>query len=90
MRIVSAIYVQKLVKQWCRLLLDHILEESLIVSPIASFPLVCEFLEVFPNNLPGMPPYCEFEFWIELEMITYPMPILPYRMELAELTKFNF
>ena len=28
--------------------------------------LVCEFLDVFPEDLPGLPPHIEIEFVIEL------------------------
>lgn len=32
-----------------------------MVSPIASsIPIVCEFIELFPNDFPGMTTNCEF------------------------------
>ena len=34
---------------------------------LTSIPVVCEFLDVFPEDLPGLPPDREVEFSIELE-----------------------
>jgi hypothetical protein len=49
---------------------------------------VSEFPDVFPEELPGMPPDCEIEFVIELVPGTAPIFKRPYRMaanQLAEL-----
>jgi hypothetical protein len=51
-------------------------------------PIVCEYPDVFPNDLPGMPPDRDIEFIIELQPGTAPISKRPYRMppnELAEL-----
>jgi hypothetical protein len=50
--------------------------------------IVCEYPDVFPDDLPGMPPDREIEFIIELQPGTAPISKRPYRMppnELAEL-----
>ena len=50
--------------------------------------VVCEFLDVFPDELPGLPPDRDVEFKIELVPGTIPISRRPYRMppnELAEL-----
>ena len=49
---------------------------------------MCEFLDVFPNDLPGLPPDRDIEFKIKLVPGTAPISRRPYRMppnELAEL-----
>jgi hypothetical protein len=51
-------------------------------------PVVNEFPDVFPNELPGMPPDRDIEFVIELKPGTVPIYKTPFRMttpELAEL-----
>jgi hypothetical protein len=51
-------------------------------------PVVNEFLDVFPKELPGMPPDRDIEFVIELKPGTAPIYKTPFRMttlELAEL-----
>jgi hypothetical protein len=50
--------------------------------------VVCEYPDVFPDDLPGMPPDRDIEFIIELQPGTAPISKRPYRMpsnELAEL-----
>ena len=57
---------------------------------LASIPVVCEFLDVFPEDLPRLPPDRDVEFSIELEPSTAPISRCPYRMapkELAEMKK---
>ena len=57
---------------------------------LTSIPVVCEFPDVFPEDLPGLPPGREVEFSIELESGTAPIFRRPYRMaprELAEMKK---
>ena len=52
-------------------------------------PVVCEFSDVFLNELPGLPPDREIEFGNELEAGTTPTSIAPYRMALAELKELK-
>jgi hypothetical protein len=57
---------------------------------VASIPVVCEFSDVFPEDLPGLPLDRDVEFTIELEPSTALISQLPYRMapkELAEMKK---
>ena len=52
-------------------------------------PIVKEFLEVFPDDLPGLPPDREIEFEIELLPGTAPISKAPYRMAPAELKELK-
>jgi hypothetical protein len=55
---------------------------------VKDIPAVCEYPDVFPDDLPGMPPDRDIEFIIELQPGTAPISKRPYRMppnELAEL-----
>jgi hypothetical protein len=55
---------------------------------LKDIPIVCEYPDVFPDDLPGMPPDRDIEFIIELQPGTAPVSKRPYRMppnELAEL-----
>ena len=52
--------------------------------------MVCEFSDVFPEDLPGLPPDRDVEFSIELEPSTAPISQRSYHMapkELAEMKK---
>ena len=48
-------------------------------------PVVREFPDVFPEEIPGLPPIREIDFKIELVPGTAPISIAPYRMAPAEL-----
>jgi hypothetical protein len=55
---------------------------------LKDIPIICEHPDVFPDNLPRMPPDRDIEFIIELQPGTAPTSKRPYRMppnELAEL-----
>jgi hypothetical protein len=63
---------------------------AMIELPLKKFPMVCEYADVFPAELPGMQPYRDIEFAIELQPGTTPISKRPYWMppaELAELKK---
>ena len=51
--------------------------------------MVSEFREVFPNDLPGMPPDRDIDFCIDLELGTRPISIPLYRMAPAELRELK-
>ncbi|XP_058750817.1 uncharacterized protein LOC131623828 [Vicia villosa] len=55
---------------------------------ISQIPVVCEFPEVFPEDVTSLPPEREVEFSIDLVPGTAPVSVAPYRMlpiELKEL-----
>ncbi|XP_061348860.1 uncharacterized protein LOC133294223, partial [Gastrolobium bilobum] len=59
-------------------------------EPTANIPVVCEFEDVFPEEIPHFPPEREIEFSIDLVPGVGPISLAPYRMspvELAELKK---
>jgi hypothetical protein len=59
-----------------------------IIPEIQDIPVVCEFLDVFPEDLPGLPLERDVEFVIELKPGTAPISRRSYRIppnELAEL-----
>jgi hypothetical protein len=49
--------------------------------------MVCEFADVFPDDLPRMPPDRDIEFVIELQPRTAPISKRPHRMPPKELAK---
>jgi hypothetical protein len=59
-----------------------------IIPEIQDIPIVCEFPDIFPEDLPGLPPERDVEFVIELKPGTAPISRRSYQMppnELAEL-----
>jgi hypothetical protein len=65
-------------------------KKSIAGPTLDQVPVVCEYPDVFPEELPGMPPDRDIEFIIELVLGTTPIAQRPYRMypqELEELKK---
>nr|GEZ15149.1 hypothetical protein [Tanacetum cinerariifolium] len=64
-------------------------------SPLKSSPnieklsVVCEFADVFPDELPGLPPVREIEFGIELIPGAEPISKASYRMAPVELKELK-
>ena len=52
---------------------------------IGDVPVVDEFPDVFPDELPGLPPDREIEFAIDLAPGTEPVSKAPYRMAPVEM-----
>jgi hypothetical protein len=66
----------------------HPCSYAAVATQLEDIPVVCEYSDVFPDDLPGMPPNRDIEFVIELQPGTAPISKRPYRMppkELAEL-----
>jgi hypothetical protein len=46
--------------------------------PLKKIPVVCEYADVFPDELPEMPPDRDIEFAIELQPRMTPISKRPY------------
>jgi hypothetical protein len=62
---------------------------SLKEAKLEDIPVVNEFLDVFPQELPGMPPDQEIEFTIDLKPGTTPISQAPYKMGPKELKELK-
>jgi hypothetical protein len=60
-----------------------------IVPEIHDIPVVCKFLDVFPEDLPGLPPKRDVEFVIELKPGIAPISRRSYRMPPNELVELK-
>jgi hypothetical protein len=58
-------------------------------TALDNIPVVCEYPDVFPKELPGMPPDRDVEFVIELMPGTAPISKHPYRMPPNELKELK-
>jgi hypothetical protein len=56
---------------------------------LEDIPIVCEYPDVFPDDLPRMPPDRDIEFIIELQPGTAPISKRPYHMPPNELAEFK-
>jgi hypothetical protein len=68
---------------------NHAKVNQLDASQGSEVPVVNKFPDVFPEELPGMPPDRDIEFVIELKPGTTPIYKTPYRMATLELAKLK-
>ncbi|WMV58402.1 hypothetical protein MTR67_051787 [Solanum verrucosum] len=82
---VSCLKARKMTSKGCIYLLVRVKDVESETPSLEAVPVVNEFPEVFPDDLPGIPPEWEIDFGIYLLSDTQPISIPPYRMALAEL-----
>jgi hypothetical protein len=66
------------------IMVNHLEEKAL-----ENIKVVCEYPDVFPKELPGMPPNRDIEFSIELLSGTAPISKRPYRMDVKDLVELK-
>ena len=71
-RIISCIKACKIISKGCPYHVVKVQDLESEVHPNKSVPVVSEFLEVFPNDLPGIPPKREIYFGTDLLPDTNP------------------
>ncbi|CAL2229315.1 unnamed protein product [Prunus armeniaca] len=82
--LISAMTAKRLLRKGCPGYLAHVIDTRDKGLRLEDVPVVQEFPDVFPENLPGLPPHREIEFTIELIPRTSPISQTPYRMAPAE------
>ena len=83
--IIYAITARKMLKGGCRGYLVVFRDTKVETGAVKNVPVVCEFPDVFPEELPGLPPKREIEFCIDVVLGTDPISMPPYRMAPADL-----
>ena len=74
----------------CQAYLAHVIDSEKRSKTLQEFPVVNEFPDVFPDELPGIPPDRQIDFRIELVPGATPVAKTPYRLaptEMQELMK---
>ena len=87
--VILALEAKRLLHKGCEAYLAHVLDKSSLEVTIESVPVVYEFSDVFPDDLPSLPPDRELEFEIELLPSSAPISIPPYRMAPTELKELK-
>ncbi|KAL0544951.1 hypothetical protein IC582_020081 [Cucumis melo] len=88
-QVISAIRASKLLSQGTWGILASVVDTREADVSLSSEPVVRDYPDVFPEELPGLPPHREVEFAIELEPGTVPISRAPYRMAPAELKELK-
>jgi hypothetical protein len=80
LRFISSLQLWKSMSKGCNLYVILALNEKGIAEGLEHLPVVREFADVFPEELPGMLLERELEFTIDLKLGTEPIERTPYQM----------
>ena len=87
--VIPPMLVQKYVRKGCDAYLAYRLDTKVSGSKIESVPVVCEYPNVFPEELLRLPLIRELEFAIAVVFGTSLILIAPYRMAPTELKELK-
>ncbi|XP_070667484.1 uncharacterized protein [Malus domestica] len=87
--VISAMRAKKLLSKGCQGYLAHVVLNDVVPSSVEEVGVVRHYLDVFPDDLPGLPPDRDVEFSIDLLPGTDPISLTPYRMAPAELRELK-
>nr|GEZ66736.1 putative reverse transcriptase domain-containing protein [Tanacetum cinerariifolium] len=90
LKVISCIKARKFIDKGSQLLVAHVTEKEPQEKRIEDVPVIRDFPEVFPDDLPGLPPPRQVEFRIDLAPGAALVARAPYRLapsEMKELAK---
>ena len=87
--VITAMKAKRLLSKGCQGYLAHVVLTEETTTSVEDVGVVRHFLDVFPEDLPGLPPDREVEFTIDLLPGTNPISLTPYRMAPAELRELK-
>ena len=87
--LISSISARWLLQKGCKGYVAHVVDARNDEVRLEDVPVVREFLDVFPDDLPGLPPERETDFPINLVPGTTPIFLPPYRMAPTELKELK-
>ncbi|KAM2515265.1 hypothetical protein ACFX1W_027529 [Malus domestica] len=87
--VISAMRAKNLLSKGCQGYLAHVVLNDVVSSSVEEVGVVRHYPDVFPDDLPGLPPDRDVEFSIDLLPSTDPISLTPYRMAPAELRELK-
>ena len=87
--IISCLRMIKYMNEGCHVFMVQVTESKLTKKQLKDVPIVKEFPEVFPEDLPGLPPTRQVEFQIELVPGAAPVAKAPYRLAPSEMEELS-
>ncbi|KAF5781274.1 putative nucleotidyltransferase, Ribonuclease H [Helianthus annuus] len=87
--IVSAMKAQKYLRKGYPAIFALVTDSQSDERKIEDLPVVREYSDVFPEELPGLPPHRQVEFQIDLAPAAAPVARAPYRLAPGELQELS-
>ncbi|GJQ94297.1 putative reverse transcriptase domain-containing protein [Tanacetum coccineum] len=89
LKVISCIKARKYIERGCHLFLAHVTEKEKSEKRLEDVPVIRDFPEVFPDDLPGLPPPRQVEFKIDLVSGAAPVVHAPYRLAPSEMKELS-
>ncbi|GJW55819.1 putative reverse transcriptase domain-containing protein [Tanacetum coccineum] len=89
LNLISCIKTERYISRGCQVFVAQIMEKKSDEKRLEDIPVVREFLEVFPEDLPGLPPVRQVEFQIDLIPGATPVARAPYRLAPSEMQELS-
>src|SRR5919202_4415189 len=83
--LMSMMKASKMLSKGCESFFAYVIDAKGEKKALTDIPVVCDFAEVFPDELPGLPPVREVEYKIELVPGATPVAKAPYRLAPSEI-----
>ncbi|GJX36258.1 putative reverse transcriptase domain-containing protein [Tanacetum coccineum] len=77
------------ISRGCQVFIAQVMKKKPDEKRLEDIPVVREFLEFFPEDLPGLPPVRQVEFQIDLIPGAAPVARTPYRLALSEMQELS-
>ncbi|KAC9475837.1 hypothetical protein E3N88_45766 [Mikania micrantha] len=88
-KIISCMKARKYLRKQCVAFLAHVVEKYKKAIKIQDVPVVKDYANVFPDDLPGLPPERSVQFRIDLIPGATPVAKSPYRLAPSEMQELS-
>ncbi|GJT09083.1 putative reverse transcriptase domain-containing protein [Tanacetum coccineum] len=89
LKIISCIKARKYIERGCQMFVAHVTEKKSKEKRLEDVPVIRDFPEVFPDDLPGLPPSRKVEFRIDLVPGAAPVVRVPYRLASSKIKELS-
>nr|GEX10017.1 putative reverse transcriptase domain-containing protein [Tanacetum cinerariifolium] len=89
LKVISCIKSRKYIERGCHFFLAHVTESKSKEKRMKDVPVICNFPEVFSEELPGLPPPRQVEFKIDLVLGAAPVTCALYRLAPFEMKELS-
>ncbi|GJS65500.1 putative nucleotidyltransferase, ribonuclease H [Tanacetum coccineum] len=89
LNLISCIKTERYISRGCQVFMIQVMEKKSDEKKLEDIPVVKEFPDVFPEDLPGIPPVRQVEFQIDLIPGAAPVARTPYRLAPSEMQELS-
>nr|GEX18340.1 reverse transcriptase domain-containing protein [Tanacetum cinerariifolium] len=89
LKIVSCIKARKYIENGCELILAQVTKQESKLKRLEDVPVIQDFPEVFPEELPGLPPPMQVEFHIDVIPSAAPVARAAYHLAPSEMKELS-